>query len=339
MNKSRRKATLHRATEARSARPIPCPLNRVHLKNASLASDAPELRLLRALCLGEKGVYRVLAEVLERRWRAYRRQLKACRKDFTMGKVHRLRVQIRRLMSTLGLIAQVHPVPCAGKACRILKRHLGALSELRDAHVQLSFVESKEALMPSSALRDHLRRCERRLAKLAWRKVKSFKTAKLGRCVCRLKRDLSESRRTRHVDLALAVWHAIEAAFHEVVWRRAAIDVSDPKTIHRTRIAFKRFRYMLEGLPLEGVHPDARQSSKMAACQRRMGHIQDTQVLLGVVGKFARKHKARRALEPFTRYLERRRARLVRLFMKSADDLLGFWPPSARAFRAPLRSG
>jgi CHAD domain-containing protein len=338
MNKSRRKATSHRATKARCARPMPRPLDQLRLDETGPASDAPELGLLRALCPGETDVRRKLAEVLQERWRAYRKQLKACRKEFTMSRVHRLRVQIRRLMSSLGLIEQVHPLPSAGKACRILKRHLAALSDLRDAHVQLNFVEAKEALMPSPALRDYLRRCERRLAKLARRKVKGFRTAKLGRCVCRLQRDLSEGRRRRQVDLAFAVWQAMETAFDEVVRRRAAIDISDLRTIHRTRIAFKRFRYILEGSPLEELRPDVRQSLKMAACQRKMGHIQDTEVLLGVVGKFARKRKARRALEPFTRYLERRRARLVRLFMKSADDLLGFWPPSPRAFRAPLRS-
>jgi CHAD domain-containing protein len=65
----------------------------------------------------------------------------------------------------------------------------------------------------------------------------------------------------------------------------------------------------------------------MAAYQRCMGHIQDAEVLLEFLDRFARKCPAAAAgLGEFRLTVERLRARLVREFLRSADQLSGFWP-------------
>jgi CHAD domain-containing protein len=302
---------------------------------AARCGNPPELALLQAPS-ESPGTGANLAEGLLEQWRAYRKQLSKSRKDFTMRNIHRLRVQTRRLMSRLALIDEILPRRRGPKAaCRTLKQRLAVLGEIRDTHVQSQFVESKRQRFPGSEpLGRYLRERERELTKSTFKRVKRFGTSKLGRRLDDLRRELGGKNkpRQRPAALASAVWQATERSFEEVLRRRAAIDISDSKTIHRTRIAFKRFRYMLECSPVETLRPNRGQLARMAAYQRKMGNIQDTEVLLGVVHEFEGEHKgARRDLAAFTEYLERRRARLLHVYLNSVDDLLDFWPPPAKA--------
>ena len=59
-----------------------------------------------------------------------------------------------------------------------------------------------------------------------------------------------------------------------------------------------------------------------------MGILQDLEVMQQCVQAFAHQHQGMGALlESFNRYLQTRRTRSLRAFLKSADDLFQFWPP------------
>ena len=65
-----------------------------------------------------------------------------------------------------------------------------------------------------------------------------------------------------------------------------------PRAVHRTRIAFKKFRYMVEQLRslipgLPGGLP-----GKLRGHQKLMGDIQDCETLLAALDKFVRKEKS-----------------------------------------------
>jgi CHAD domain-containing protein len=114
-------------------------------------------------------------------------------------------------------------------------------------------------------------------------------------------------------------------AFDTVNARYRQVDPAKIVTIHRTRVAFKKFRYMVEALAkvLPGITD--RHLRDMQTYQTRMGKIQDVEVLLARAEKFAKRTNL--DLEFFRRQLMRRRAGLVSRFMANADQLLGFWPP------------
>ena len=132
--------------------------------------------------------------------------------------------------------------------------------------------------------------------------------------------------------LASAVAHTAANAFAEVEKRRQAIDLADLGTIHQTRVAFKRFRYIVESLSPGLTGLTKRQLRALAYYQRRMGIIQDLEVLRQAVERFAGEHKnTETALRPFCRYLRQRRTRSLRSFLKSADRLFEFWPTAGLA--------
>ena len=279
----------------------------------------------------------VLATALDRRWQSYREQLRQCQQKSSTAAVHQLRVATRRLLAQFALLSCVAPSAALEKARRILKRRLAALGDLRDTQVRRIFIDQQAASFPELVLlRAWLHRRERRLVKSAAEKVSRFKTKKLEKCICAMIEDLATNaggfRAQRR--LASAVLRAAAKAFAEAVERRRAINLADLRTIHQTRVAFKRFRYMLESLSPGLTGLSKRQLRALAYYQRKMGIIQDLEVMQACVARFIRENKKREALlRPFGRYLRRRRVRALRSFLKSADRLFEFWPPAARAAR------
>jgi CHAD domain-containing protein len=268
-----------------------------------------------------------LANTLRRRWQSYRKQLRVCRNHFSERTVHDLRVASRRLIAQLVMLGSVGVGGDDEWVRRVLKRRLKALSELRDVHVQRLFIEQQVTRFPELVLFcDDLRRRERKLERAAAAKVKGFKTRKLRKSLLALEDRLvrqsgQENRLTARVTQATA------AAFADVVRRRQAIDPAKPNTIHRTRIAFKKFRYMLESLSPELTGLSKRDLRELAYYQRRMGILQDLEVMQQLLAGYVRQHRdTAEVLEPFARHLRARRARALRSFLKSADALHGYWP-------------
>ena len=276
-----------------------------------------------------------LAKALDSRWQSYREQLQQCQEKFSEHTVHELRVATRRLLAQFTLLDCVVPGTALEKARRTLKRRLAALGDLRDTQVQRAFVDQKAATFPELVLlRAWLDRRERRLVKSAAGKVKRFKIRKLARWISALSADLAANTRGARAQARLgsAVLRATDRAFAEAVERRQAIDLADLRTIHQTRVAFKRFRYMVESLSPTLTGLSRRQLRTLAYYQRKMGIIQDLEVMRRCVAEFIHGHKkAEPLLRRFCCHLNQRRARALRSFLKSADHLFDFWPPARLA--------
>ena len=273
----------------------------------------------------------VLADSLRHRWKSYRARLRGCQDDFSEETVHELRVSARRLIAQFVMLGCLSPGTTAKKPRRVLKRQLKVFGELRDTQVQRLFLDRQVARFPELILVLDLLRCrERRLERKAAAKVKDFKIRKLGKWTRSLGDHLARNpARARHPDgLATTVARATNKAFADVVRRRQAIEPSNPSTIHRTRIAFKKFRYMVESLSPDFTGLSKRELRAMARYQRRMGLLQDLEVMQGCITGFVQKREGMEALlRPFARHLQASRARARRSFLKSADELFEFWPP------------
>jgi CHAD domain-containing protein len=121
-------------------------------------------------------------------------------------------------------------------------------------------------------------------------------------------------------------------AFNRVVERKHAIAPTDSSSIHRMRVAFKKFRYMVELLAPQRGRITSKQLKAMNAFQGSMGDIQDAEVLLSNMQAYASARgiegeaTLRRALEE----LSRRRIALIETFLGSADRLFTFWKPTSK---------
>lgn len=283
-----------------------------------------------------------LESLLKDRWTNYRRALKQCRNKFSEQRVHALRVEIRRLLSMLTLLEAVLPAKQINPVRDPLRRRLKAFARLRDTHVQLLLVKGMKGTPKDGPelkkFQQFLRRKERRLVHRLTRELKEARHGRLTRRVRRLRHAVRQTK-----EMGAPAWHfeaallrAVRHAFDEVVAHYRMVDAAEPATIHRLRVAFKKFRYMAEAPAQTGPGGSGRRRLAMHDYQTRMGEIQDVEVLLARVEKFARKNETSPgALDPLRSELLRRRGRLVKKFMASAEQLWEFRPrPSVRKARA-----
>jgi CHAD domain-containing protein len=269
-----------------------------------------------------------LLRSLKSQWREYREDFARCRKKFSEKSVHQFRVESRRLLSTISVLKAVTPGVALSTARRALKKRLRIVAPLRDVHVQLCTVEKLEKDHPGlAAFRHALAKREQRIAKCVAKKLKHTGLRKVAQPVAAIRLELCSLLRddSQEDDNRRAVMDEFRTAYLTVAARLRRIDPANPATFHRTRVAFKKFRYMTEAL--RPILPGASDQmiDRMHDYQSRMGDIQDASVLNASFEKFLKKHRTSRAKTMLAK-LDQRRAALIRSFMKSAGELSDFAP-------------
>ena len=282
-------------------------------------------------------VLRYLGSALPEQWRRYGKRLKRCQQKFSEAAVHDSRIETRRLQAFVELLAAFIPEPQLKKPRRALKKHLDAFDRLRDTQVQLVCVaRMRHKSRVAQEFQVWLRRREVRFIREARQAVKKIKTRRLGKSIAAFERELRCQRETiapaRTFMMAQA---AIRTAFARVGRLCCRVKATDTATIHRTRIAFKRFRYMVEALfPLLPAVTD-KQLQAMHGYQSIMGDIQDLNVLLVALDKYVEQEDMGAAAQRLRTAIGRRQAQLVRFYLNAAPKLWSFWPPEKMSTRSP----
>jgi CHAD domain-containing protein len=271
-----------------------------------------------------------LGDSLNTQWRRYRKRLKRCQERFSEDAVHDVRVETRRLLSTIELLGAFVPEHDIRKARRALKHHLDTFDQLRDTQVQLTYVGRMAGTFPDAyAFYDWLRDRKARFTRTTRKAVKHIQTKRLGRCLAAFEKEIRLQRKRIARERAFAiVQRAINQAFARVAQLCRHVRADDTKTIHRTRIAFKRFRYMVEALSplLPAVTEDHRRAMRGYQCM--MGDIQDMEVLLAALDKFVQKEEVNAASgRRLKKELVRWRQLLIQIYLNAAGRLRRFWPP------------
>lgn len=277
----------------------------------------------------EGKVCQLLSASLARQWQRCQKRLRRCQKRYSEAAVHQLRIETRRLLASLELLRALASGSRIAKAQRIIKKHLDTFDELRDLHIQLLIVGHwARRYVTARALQQHLRKREKRCKKLLRGQVQRLRTDRLGRFFKGFvdeAAELSKFRPGRDPDAK--VLGAVHDAFAKVMGLKARIRRSNPDTIHRTRIAFKRYRYMMETLASILPRLTEKPLTRMHAYQTSMGNIQDLEVLITSLETFARKRSQdAKAIARFRTALRRRQQVLITHYLKIADTLEAFHP-------------
>ena len=252
--------------------------------------------------------------------------------------VHALRVETRRLLALLDLFDPLLPKSPAKKISRCLKKPFKAGGRLRDMHVMLQTVRQRLGRFPEAkCFKKELQRLEKRL-------LKKLEQATEQTRVKRMKRRMDAFREQLHAAASTLDWRhsalvglrkRVDKAFADVVAQRRKILPADPLTIHRTRVAFKKFRYMVEQLqPLLPELP-ANRLNRLREYQKLMGDIQDSETLLTTLDHFlSEEESAGRSLKQFRLAMQHKYAGLIANYLGRADELFTFWRPAVAPGRA-----
>jgi CHAD domain-containing protein len=265
----------------------------------------------------------LLLDSLNTRWDKYKAELKICRREFSEAAVHDFRVAARRLLATLDLLRAVMQNPGTRKMRRILKDQLDNLDDLRDVQVLLLDIsETIREFPPLQSFQEYLQGRESKLLRAARKKIKSLKIADLSRRVRKLNRTIEAfTQADPNVDLLSAV----DTAYAVVNQRQALIDPARPVTIHRLRIAFKKFRYMVEAVyPILENLPDET-LKRMHDYQIVMGSIQDMEAAFQELAKFEKHVPASYDPEPVRSYYKERHALAILRYFEDKSEIITFW--------------
>jgi CHAD domain-containing protein len=270
-----------------------------------------------------------LAEGVRSARRRYRKRLECCQKKFSEKAVHDLRIDTRRILALLDLLEALRFGGSLAKLRKTFKKRLDAFDDLRDTHVQRVLLKPMWEKFPEARdFKKHLRKCEKQLECEMSRHIKTVKSGKLNRCLKDLEKCLRQCA-TRPATGASGPQSQLllGGAFRRVLVLRRQIRRSVPKTIHRLRIAFKRFRYTAE--LLQPFLPDITDSrlQHMKDFQDAAGNIQDVAVLLERIEKDIKHDQISAAcVKNLRRELSRCEQRAIDALMERVPELMNFEP-------------
>ena len=264
----------------------------------------------------------LLLEALDKRWKNYRVQLKRCRAEFSNEAVHDLRIAARRMLALIQLLNSISPRPRLQKLSRAFKDQLDEFDDLRDTQVILAEVsETIQELPQLQKFQNHLQSAEENLLKTLRKKLKVIDLFDVSKRIRKTRESLGAE---ADKDLLVPTLQAVDDAFLLTKQRHSWIDSAQPATIHRMRIAFKTFRYMVEiihpllkGYPFENLE-------QMNNYQSLMGEIQDVEVIMQTLADFPSPASSFDP-EPVRRYYERRHAEATSAFIEDMNQIESFW--------------
>ena len=268
----------------------------------------------------------LLLDSLHRRWDKYQADLKTCRREFSEEAVHDFRVATRRLLSLFDLLRAVMPDPRIQKMRRVLKDQLDNLDDLRDVQVLLADISETiheiPALLP---FQGYLQHKEKKLLRAAHKEIKWLKIESLSKRAYKLSQIIEVSTQP---DLKASLFSAVDEAYAIVTQRYALIDPAQPSTIHRLRIAFKKFRYMIEVIYPVLQNPAPDYLKRLQGYQAAMGDIQDMEVALHELADFEEHAPTSYSPEPVHAYYKERHFIALSMYTEGKGEIITFWRPA-----------
>jgi CHAD domain-containing protein len=267
-----------------------------------------------------------LAISLQGRWEKYNQELNRCRQAFSEEAVHDLRVATRRLLALIDLIGVLYPNIQVQKLLLIFKDQLDSYDDLRDTQVMLLEIGQRVQEIPElTNFHKYLAKREKDLLRTAEKNVQRYKLTVLEKRVATLEKAMRKvQERESFVE---QVFQSLDDVYASVLKRFKRIDPNIPPTIHRVRVRFKKFRYMVECVyPFLSKFPEGNLRA-MHDYQTLMGNIQDKEVLLSTLNTFAGKKNGAKLNEAIEFY-QREHAETIQVYMAQKDELLRFWRQS-----------
>ena len=264
----------------------------------------------------------LLLDSLDKAATAYRKKLKICRAEFSRNAVHDVRTSIRRLLSTLDVIAFVTSASRIDKLSDRLKEQLDGFSDLRDIQVMLDKVSEDVSTFPElEPFQDYLKKREKRTQRTDEKHIERIKPGGIRKRLLKIQEaveDLSAG------ELQNKLPQAVDEAYLTAIQRYGEIDPAQLVSIHHFRVAFKKFRYVVETIyPCLPEFPEFL-LTRMHDYQTQMGNIHDTQVLLETLTEFAEDSDS---YDPGAArgFYEQSLAEKISGYLKNKDDVLLFW--------------
>jgi len=264
----------------------------------------------------------LLLDSLDERIAMYVKKAKRCRDDFSTNAIHDLRTSIRRLLAILDVVGFVTSASKIEKLSDRLKDQLDGFSDLRDMQVMLDKLEEDVNTLPElEPFQNYLEKREKRRQRVDEKHIRKIKPGGIEKRILKIRSDVEDLSRE---EVGRKLPQAVDEAYLTVIQHYGELDPAQLVSIHRLRVAFKKFRYMIEAIhPCLPNFPETL-LQRMQEYQTEMGNIHDIQVFLESLAEFAEKSDSYNPV-PIRRIYERILGEAVSKFMKNKTEVLTFW--------------
>jgi CHAD domain-containing protein len=202
---------------------------------------------------------------------------------------------------------------------------LDEFDDLRDTQVMLAEISEVLKELPQlHEFQTQLQSDEEKLLRALRKKIKKFDASDLNK---RIRKTEASLEADGSDDLESQVMRAVDDAYQLVKERLDWVAITRAETIHRVRIAFKSFRYMMEIVhPLLKDYP-TKNLERMNNYQSLMGEIQDIEVFMQTLADYS-ESASFPDLEPVRSYYEKRHTEAISAYVKEMKQVNTFWRPA-----------
>lgn len=208
----------------------------------------------------------------------------------------------------------------------ILKRQVKTFSPLRD--VQTQILQTHKLTTKYPVLYDYfhsLIKSEEKLVKEAPGKVSAFRTDELDYNFDQFLAEIPRSLKEKSLDYS-DLFDIAQKLYDKVLKKHKKSTRDDLESLHKTRLAFKKFRYVMEILKRKaGLRkPDFK---TMKAFQTRLGNIQDIRVYLENLNEFIEKEaKNEKNYQPVIDDLLAEQSKIIDEYYERFGEILKYNP-------------
>jgi len=236
--------------------------------------------------------------------------------------IHSLRVRTRRILARLELSQALTTDPQIEKLHRRFKKVLKRLGPLRDLQVQLDSVSQVWRFEEIWDFKREIKEREQTEASRAEEKLDRGRKRQLDDGFSEVRfslQILQESLRKR--DIQRACERMVSIRLMEFLQASGGLDPVDAESLHRMRIALKRWRYISEAAsPVLGESVTAH-SHRVRVLQRFMGEARDIELLRRKLAEWAVGNPREASLARACARLEQKRDALIKEVVNASREL------------------
>ncbi len=251
-----------------------------------------------------------------------------CNDKFCEIAVHDIRVRIRRFLTLLSLVRFITNLSVTSEISMLLKDQFKTFNPLRDVQVQILKVQQIVYNQPVLyGYYHHLINCEEGYIPLLKQGLMEFDILFFEKLVNDLKSGLDKFYNENNPDIIRPQDIACQR-YTAVINRFNLSQRENVRSIHKTRLSFKKFRYIMEIIqPITNMSPE--EFMDLGNFQTFLGDIQDLTVFSNKIKIFAQIQKkvSEIMFEPIVNELLSEREKKIDEFYSNFDKFYGFWKP------------
>ncbi len=222
---------------------------------------------------------------LETSFGKFKHNFSECKRHFSEESVHDFRVSMRRFMALLDLLNQVYPRKYLLDIRKILKKELKVFNPLRDNQVQIlnlrSLIYTYPALFTYYVKQLHDEQIFINQIKVT---LDDLSIHDIEGLMFFIMMDMKDRLRKEQGGFS-GMFTAAKQSFDSLIEKRNDVDIKNLETVHKLRIAFKKFRYVVEML-FPYIHYPKEILKRLKGMQNILGEIQDNRVFFAQVSIF-----------------------------------------------------